>query len=553
MIQEKTAEYRVFARKYRPRHFGELVGQEALVRTLTNAINSGRIHHAYMLTGVRGVGKTTTARIIARALNYTGPDGKAGLTTGPTDDCEICRAIAEDRHPDVMEMDAASRTGVDDIRELIDGVRYAPTSARYKIYIIDEVHMLSKNAFNALLKTLEEPPPHVIFIFATTEIRKVPVTVLSRCQRFDLRRVDAATLSAYYKTICEKENVQAEDEALALIARAADGSVRDGLSLLDQAIARADGAVSLAQVQDMLGLADRGQVLDMLEHAIKGECPQALEIAADLYRKGADPSQLLEDMLDFTHLMTRLRVAPRAGGLQALGGQDLIERATALSAKLSMPALGRAWQILLKGIGEIREAPNPNGAAEMILIRLAYAADLPDPADLLKKLKSGQAVVSPSAPVSAPARQPEPVMRRAAGGGGPPMDIPEAAPGLPEAYPAEQLRTLEDVVGLLEASREVVLAGQVRYNVHLVKLETGRLEIRLEPNAETDLAQNLRRFLINRTGRQWMVSISGAPGEPTLAEKQAQGEKLLLEEAKNNPLVQNVLSVFPGAMLKIIK
>ncbi len=550
--------YRVLARKYRPRNFAELIGQEALVRTLTNAIHSGRIAQAYMLTGVRGVGKTTTARIIARALNYTGADGKAGPTTGPTDDCEICRAIAEDRHPDVMEMDAASRTGVDDIREIIDGVRYAPTSARYKVYIIDEVHMLSKNAFNALLKTLEEPPPHVIFIFATTEIRKVPVTVLSRCQRFDLRRVDAATLAAYYGTICERENVQAEAEALALIGRAADGSVRDGLSLLDQAIALSEGAVTLAKVQDMLGLADRGRVLDMLEHAMKGEAREALEIADDLYRKGADPSQLAEDMLDFVHLMTRLRAAPGAGGMQAVAAQDMIARATALANILSMPALGRAWQVLLKGMGDIREAPNPQAAVEMVLIRLAYAADLPDPADLIKKLKNTPMDAAPSgiamqAPI--PSRQPEPVAVRrvASGSGGDYMEPQGAAQASAEFYPAEKLQSVQDIYALLNDCKEMLLAAQVFYNIHPVKLETGRLEVRMEPDAPPELAQNLRKFLIARTGQQWFVSISGAAGLPTLAQIQAQNDAVLMAEAKVHPTVQAVLETFPNAVLKLIK
>jgi DNA polymerase-3 subunit gamma/tau len=549
--------YRVLARKYRPRHFGELIGQEALVRTLTNAINSGRIAHAYMLTGVRGVGKTTTARIIARALNYTGADGKAGPTTAPTDDCAICRAIAEDRHPDVIEMNAASTRGIDDIREILDGVRYAPTSARYKVYIIDEVHMLTKEAFNALLKTLEEPPPHVIFILATTEIRKVPTTILSRCQRFDLRRVDAATLRDYFGTICAKEDVKAEPEALALIGRAADGSVRDGLSLLDQAIALSDGTVALQQVQDMLGMADRGLVLDMLEHAVKGECPQALDIAEDLYRKGADPTLLMEDMLDLVHLMTRLKVAPGAQGLQAIAAPDMIERAKALAANLSMPALGRAWQLLLKGVAEVREAPNPQGAAEMILIRLAYAADLPDPADLLKKLKSGQAVSSSIAPAAAAApalRQPEPVaIRRAVSGGGPVDRIDMG--GQPDNAPQSMAspESLEEIVALAEAAKQMMLAAAIAYNVHLVKMEAGRLEIRLEPQAEPGLAQEIRKFLIQQTGSQWFVSISGAAGQPTLAQARSEQDKALAAEAEAHPFVREVLNTFPGAKLKIVK
>ncbi|HIL28704.1 MAG TPA: DNA polymerase III subunit gamma/tau, partial [Micavibrio sp.] len=403
-MTEEQKPYRVLARKYRPKNFDELIGQDALVRTLTNAINSGRIAHAFMLTGIRGTGKTTTARIIAKALNYRGPDGNAGPTTGSTDDCETCKAITEDRHPDVMEMDAASRTGVDDIREILDGVRYAPTSARYKVYIIDEVHMLSKAAFNALLKTLEEPPEHVIFIFATTEIRKVPVTVLSRCQRFDLRRIDAQTLADYYGTICEKEGVKAEKEALLMIGRAADGSVRDGLSLLDQAISLAgmegsDG-ITATQVQDMLGLADRTLVLGMLESALKGECGKALDTMAALYEKAADPVVLINDMLDFTHLMTRLRAVPDMKDAQSVMAQDALEAAADLAGKLSMPTLGRAWQILLKGLQEVNQAPSPQAAAEMILIRLAYAADLPDPAELIKKINSGEGNIGGGTPPS---------------------------------------------------------------------------------------------------------------------------------------------------------
>lgn len=388
MSEEKQKSYRVLARKYRPQGFDQLIGQDALVRTLKNAIESGRVAHAFILTGIRGTGKTTTARIIAKALNYKGPDGKSAPTTGPTEDCQICQAITEDRHPDVMEMDAASRTGVDDIREILDGVRYAPTSARYKVYIIDEIHMLSKSAFNALLKTLEEPPEHVIFIFATTEIRKVPVTVLSRCQRFDLRRVDAETLADYYKELCGKEEVGFEDEAIKLIARAADGSVRDGLSLLDQAIALSNGEITTVQLQDMLGLADRNIVLNALEGAISGSCETALEILADLYKKGADPLVVLQDMLDFTHLMTRMKAAPKSGGTYAAIADTTRERLESLSSKLSMPSLGRAWQILLKGLGEVQQSPNPQSAAEMILIRLAYASDLPDPAAILKRLQS---------------------------------------------------------------------------------------------------------------------------------------------------------------------
>jgi DNA polymerase-3 subunit gamma/tau len=548
--QPKTP-YRVLARKYRPQNFDQLIGQDALVRTLKNAIESGRIAQAYMLTGIRGTGKTTTARIIAKALNYTGADGKAGPTTGSTDDCSICRSITEDRHPDVLEMDAASHTGVDDIREILDGVRYAPGEARYKIYIIDEVHMLSKNAFNALLKTLEEPPPHVKFIFATTEIRKVPVTVLSRCQRFDLKRVDAPTLAAYYGTICEKENVTADAEALAAIARAADGSVRDGLSLLDQAISLGGDKVTAAQVREMLGLSDRGRIPDLLDHALKGECAEALAIMADMYRSGADPSVVLQDMLEFTHILTRRRAVPQVKGLETSLTPDASARVDAMAASLSMPALSRAWQVILKGLSEVATAPDALAAAEMIVIRLAYAADLPDPADLLRKLKNQKDTPVPvqSAPV-VPQREraPEPVARMAASGGG--GSVTMAAPQ-EIAAPVERLETLQDVVALLHARKEMILAGHVVYYLHLVKMQEGLIEVRLEPDAPPAMTQELRSFLISATGRQWMVSISGAPGAPTLAQQKEQAEAAMIDEAKRHPVVQAAVALFPGAEISI--
>src|ERR1700761_8388649 len=395
-MTEPATAYRVLARKYRPSTFTELIGQEAMVRTLSNAIATGRIAHAFILTGVRGVGKTTTARILARALNCVGSDGSGGSTAEPCGRCETCRAIAEDRHPDIMEMDAASRTGVDDIREIIDGVRYAPTEARYKIYIIDEVHMLSKNAFNALLKTLEEPPPHVKFIFATTEIRKVPITVLSRCQRFDLRRIDAEVLIEHFNRIAAAEAVTVEPDAMALIARAADGSARDGLSLMDQAIARGGGNVTADQVRDMLGLADRAVVLDLFEATMGGQPKEALDILGRLHAAGADPGTIVEDLLDLTHALTRLKLAP--GGARA---DAEARRGGEVAGKLSMPVLTRTWQLLLKGMGEIQVAPNPHAAAEMIVLRLVYAADLPTPGDLVKQLQAnGAAQASPSMPMN---------------------------------------------------------------------------------------------------------------------------------------------------------
>ena len=394
-MSDSAAAYRVLARKYRPSTFAELIGQEAMVRTLSNAIATGRIAHAFILTGVRGVGKTTTARILARALNCVGPDGSGGSTAEPCGQCAPCLAIADDRHVDVMEMDAASRTGVDDIRELTEGVRYRPVSGRYKVYIIDEVHMLSKNAFNALLKTLEEPPPDVKFVFATTEINKVPVTVLSRCQRFSLRRVPVEQLIPHYRRIAEAEGVEVEPAALALIARAADGSVRDGLSLLDQAIALSGGRVAEAAVRDMLGVADRGLVFDLMETVLRGDAPAALEQMGRLYQGGADPLMILQDLLDLSHFITRLKLAPEAGTGDPITEGDRA-RARPLAEKLTIPVLARVWQMLLKGLEEVQVAPSPIQAAEMVLVRLAYVTDLPAPAELVRSIVAAGPAGSPA-------------------------------------------------------------------------------------------------------------------------------------------------------------
>ncbi len=377
--------YRVLARKYRPASFADLIGQEALIRTLTNAISSGRLAHAFMLTGVRGVGKTTTARILARALNCTGPDGTGGATAEPCGLCEHCLAIAEDRHVDVIEMDAASRTGIDDIRELIEGVRYRPVTARTKVYIIDEVHMLSRQAFNGLLKTLEEPPEHVVFIFATTEIRKVPVTVLSRCQRFDLRRVAQDRLAEHFAGLAEREGVRVAPPALAMIARAADGSVRDGLSLLDQAIALTGGEVGEEEVKVMLGLADRARIFDLFEAVMGGEIAAALDLLGDLYAAGADPLVVLQDLLELTHFLTRVRLVPQVAEDPGVPETERV-RGQALAEKLGVAMLARTWQMLLKGLGEARTAPSPIQAAEMVLIRLAHASELPTPGELVRSL-----------------------------------------------------------------------------------------------------------------------------------------------------------------------
>lgn len=556
MSEDSQKAYRVLARKYRPQHFDELIGQDALVRTLKNAIESGRIAQAYMLTGVRGVGKTTTARIIAKALNYKGPDGSAGPTTGATDDCKLCAAITEDRHPDVMEMDAASRTGVDDIREILDGVRYAPTEARYKVYIIDEVHMLSKQAFNALLKTLEEPPEHVLFIFATTEIRKVPITVLSRCQRFDLRRIDGVTLTEFYKDIAGRENVEIEEEAARLIAQAADGSVRDGLSLLDQAIALSDGkTIEENQVQDMLGLADRSRILGIIDHGLKGECKEALDILNELYSNGADPVTVLQDMLDFVHLLTRFRVMPEQKDMTGIMAKDTLDQIVSLSSQLSMPALGKAWQILLKGLNELHYAPNPQAAAEMIVIRLAYAADLPDPRDLIQKLQNGDGggVVAASSGASVSSGGGSAAANEAST-----MAAPQAALAVapvPVVAPQKEIdinvTNVSELEVLLRSTGNMILAGQVYQYVYPVKIEPGHIEFRPADDAPSSLSSDLSQVLKMLTGERWVVTVSRETGEPSLAERAQARTSALLEEARSHPVVASVLEMFPGASLNI--
>lgn len=555
--ETKDEAYRVLARKYRPQNFDDLIGQDALVRTLKNAIDSGRIAHAFMLTGIRGVGKTTTARIIAKALNYTGADGNAGPTTGDTSDCEICQAISEDRHPDVMEMDAASRTGIDDIREILDGVRYAPTSARYKVYIIDEVHMLSKQAFNALLKTLEEPPEHVKFIFATTEIRKVPITVLSRCQRFDLRRIEAKELENYYSEIASKEGVTIDEESLALIARAADGSVRDGLSLLDQAIALgSDGEeknVTSSQVKDMLGLADRGRVLDLLEAGLKGKSEESIDIMEGLYRDGADPIIVLQDMLDFTHSLTKLKALPKMPETQLSVTKDERDRLVSLTGSLSMPTLGRTWQILLKGLTEVNSAPNPQKAAEMIVLRLLYASDLPDPADLIKKIKD-----EPEAPANVNGaiknvvnneKQTSTVSEM-------PVATPQqvsaqVAPKVEDTTTA-RLDSLENIVKSLEDNKMMVLAGQVFQYVHLVELGDQFLEFRPAENAPQKLAADLTQALKQISKERWVVTISSKQGQETLAIQAQNADNVKREALMKEPLIDNILQMFPGSSIKKI-
>ncbi len=548
-----SVEYRVLARKYRPSSFAELIGHDTLVRTLSNAFESGRIAHAFMLTGVRGVGKTTTARIVAKALNCTGPDGTGGPTMNPCGQCDACRSIAEDRHPDVIEMDAASRTGVDDIRELIESVRYRPVSARYKIYIIDEVHMLSKAAFNALLKTLEEPPPDIKFVFATTEINKVPVTVLSRCQRYTLPRIPLETLARYYGEIAAKESVSIEPGALALIARAADGSVRDGLSILDQAIALGFGqTITETAVREMLGVADRGLTFDLFETVMAGDAPGTLARLEALYNGGTDPVMVLQDLLDITHFVTRLKLE-RPGDANAAAapladGQDR-QRGQALAGRLGIASLTRAWQMLMKGLAEVQTAPQPLKAAEMALIRLIYVADLPPPGEIVKALQNGQSLrAGNGGPAAGPAAPPPARPMAIAGGGA--VAIGMAAPvaaGTP--MPA----SFQAVMALIADRRERIFYNELARSVHLVQFEPGRIEFRPTADAPRDLSARLGQFLLEETGQRWIIAVSREGGEPTWHEQAEAKEKARLAEVSAHPLVHAALLMFPEAVIELIK
>src|SRR5436305_2496087 len=567
--------YRVLARKYRPQTFAEVIGQEAMVRTLSNAIAEGRIAQAFILTGVRGVGKTAAARILARGLNCVGADGTSGPTISPCGACVHCRSIAEDRHVDVIEMDAASRTGVDDIRDLTEGVRYRPVSARHKVYIIDEVHMLSKNAFNALLKTLEEPPPDVKFVFATTEVHRVPVTVLSRCQRFSLRRVPVEQLIEHYRKIAEAEGIAISPPALGLIARAADGSVRDGLSLLDQAIALCGQNIDEASVRDMLGIADRGLVFDLFETVMKGDAAGALRLLDGLHRGGADPLMVLQDLAELTHFVTRLKVVPDAGvGDPAAEGDRA--RAQPLADKLGMPVLARAWQMLLKGIEEAQEAYSPAQAAEMVLVRLAYVAELPAPADLVRSLSGGPAAaLNTASPQSGEriglrgpetAGRPSPVvglspsatLSRSAGEGlataiAVPDPLPAVSPPEANAQFDPMPQSFAEIVELFDRRREALLRSHLWSHVHLVGFEPGRIEFRPQEGAARDLANRLGQLLGEWTGMRWVVAISQEAGAPTLATQQAERESLLRNEVVAHPLVRAVLEAFPGATIASVR
>ena len=546
--------YQVLARKYRPQKFSELVGQDALVRTITNAIREGRIAHSFILTGVRGVGKTTTARIIARSLNCIGADGQGGPTISPCGVCEHCKAIADSRDVDVLEMDAASRTGVDNIRELLDGVRYLPASARFKIYIIDEVHMLSIAAFNALLKTLEEPPPHVKFIFATTEIRKLPVTVLSRCQRFDLRRIGAEQLVAHFASVAEAEGVKAEAEALKLIAGAAEGSARDGLSLLDQAIAHCGGQIAVAQVRDMLGLADRARIYDLFEALMKGDVAEVLAQLREQYDLGADPEVVLRDLLELTHLLTRLQVAAEAGADPGLSKTEQ-QRADALAKRLSMPILARTWQMLLKGLAEVRTAPSALAAAEMNLIRLAYCTDLPTPLDAVRQVMDREPAKPASAATvqlaSPPVSEPMSLQPQSAGSANQEIAVTPSPEMYEETPPPPTTSISIDSFAAIVARVEVEdvrLYHHLMVDVSLVEFRPGHLEICPGEKAPADLVNNLRGILKSWTGKPWTVVVNcQAEGKPPLAEQQRQVKAEILVQAENDPLVKAVLETFPGA------
>lgn len=556
MAETIATPYLVLARKYRPRDFSTLVGQDAMVQTLGNAFSQNRIHHAFILTGVRGVGKTTTARILARAFNYEDDSGRHP-TLDLAREGTHCRAIIEGRHVDVVEMDAASNTGIGDIREIIDSVKYGPVSAPYKVYVIDEVHMLSTAAFNGLLKTLEEPPPYVKFIFATTEIRKVPITILSRCQRFDLRRIPAQVMSDYLETILGQENIGFEPDALAMIVRAGEGSARDSLSLLDQAIAHGGGTVTATTVKSMLGLGDRARIIDMFEDVMAGRVAEALTSLRDLYDLGADPQTLLADLAEFTHLVTRIKVVPAAADDAALT-PDERNRGADLAQKLPMRALTRAWQILFKGNEETARAGNALQAAEMTLIRLAYAADLPSPDEVITRLTQQGQGAAPSTATSLPPRSP--------GGGAAalrapqPQVVPSPAPvasappvaaSSPQAVAQPALATVasyKDLIALAAAKRDVLVKLALESQMRPISFEQGRIEVALADGADPGIIATLSARLQAWTGERWLIMVSTKPPQGlTLRQEAEQRQQAAAAAAHEDPLVKAILETFPGA------
>lgn len=528
MVEENKDNYVVLARKYRPQSFSELLGQDALVRTISNAIRNNRLHHAYILTGIRGVGKTTTARIVAKALNCTGKDATAGATVNPCGICENCRAIAESRHIDVLELDAASRTGVDDIREILDGVRYRPTNGRYKVYIIDEIHMLTKQAFNALLKTLEEPPAHVIFIFATTEIRKVPVTVLSRCQRFDLQRLTIETLVEHFKNIVAKENLKAEDEALHLIAKAADGSCRDGLSLLDQAISLGAGEVRIDVVKDMIGLADRGLTFELFENLVAGKIQDVIANLAKQRFDGANPLTVLQDLVNITHLVAKIKIVPDAVNDAALSEN---EKAFCLrmAPMVSVAILSKIWQMLIKGIGELNVAPMPADALEMVLIRIAYSANLPTPVEILDGLKKNSEIVCSTR--------------------GSVANIDKNSVGVSEPASEVVFATPEEMVEHLVANRKMMLAYSIKQDISFGEFENGRMKIGVTEKVNNDFLINWQKWLKDVTAINWQVEVVRGVLGPTLAEKEVAKEMEEKKDVMDLPLVKAIMAEFKGAKI----
>lgn len=554
MAEENTNEnqYVVLARKYRPQNFEDLLGQDALVQTLTNAIQNNRLHHAYILTGIRGVGKTTTARLIARALNCTGADGKGGPTIHPCGVCDNCKAIAAGRHMDVMELDAASHTGVDDIRELLDSARYAPTNARYKVYIIDEVHMLSKGAFNALLKTLEEPPAHVKFIFATTEIRKVPVTILSRCQRFDLQRLSVETLTQLFTKILANENIPAETEALDIIAKAADGSARDGLSLLDQAIVLSNGNINTDVVKKMLGLADRSQTLTLFENLVNGNMEAVLKDISEQYTNGATPMIVLQDLINITHDLAKVKIIPALLNSTSLSEIEKKTFAT-LSTSCSLAVLSKIWQMLIKGISEINMAPSAVEALEMILLRVAYSASLPTPYEILNEVKknsdlagtgsvySGQSALLQNSAAAAPVSVPPSGTEKK-------NDLTATV----SAGETSGFNTVEDLLRYLEGTKKALIEYSIKHDVCIREFSDGHIAMNIAPTIHQDFIMNLHKLLSEATGRQWEIEIiKGDLGE-TIADKEKSAAEATKKNVSEYPLVKKILEEFKGAKIETV-
>lgn len=554
MAEENTNEnqYVVLARKYRPQNFEDLLGQDALVQTLTNAIQNNRLHHAYILTGIRGVGKTTTARLIARALNCTGADGKGGPTIHPCGVCDNCKAIAAGRHMDVMELDAASHTGVDDIRELLDSARYAPTNARYKVYIIDEVHMLSKGAFNALLKTLEEPPAHVKFIFATTEIRKVPVTILSRCQRFDLQRLSVETLTQLFTKILANENIPAETEALDIIAKAADGSARDGLSLLDQAIVLSNGNINTDVVKKMLGLADRSQTLTLFENLVNGNMEAVLKDISEQYTNGATPMIVLQDLINITHDLAKVKIIPALLNSTSLSEIEKKTFAT-LSTSCSLAVLSKIWQMLIKGISEINMAPSAVEALEMILLRVAYSASLPTPYEILNEVKKNSDLAGTSSVYSGQSA----LLQNSAAAV--PVSVPPSGTekkndltATVSAGETSGFNTVEDLLRYLEGTKKALIEYSIKHDVCIREFSDGHIAMNIAPAIHQDFIMNLHKLLSEATGRQWEIEIiKGDLGE-TIADKEKSAAEATKKNVSEYPLVKKILEEFKGAKIETV-